>query len=356
MPLQATAFLLRGPGLTTAAACRYPARRLRAEVLLNATSPASGALSFKLFIPAIDPATGAFGAYYLIGPKGQKPAVTRVLGMGAATKDGVLLTGTKDEDTGMWYGLVKNETTLVVLYMEGVEVGSCRGSAISVMAGRRRAQVPLPPCPRPCPRNRCRRRGRCKATGAPAASRTLPQEEQAKHASRWPARARHASCAVPLLSAALSTARRPPPPLPPWVQAWDANRTKVVDNQVIAQYTYTKMAPEEVQVRSQCKCRQRCSPAAGGCMRCSPLAHGTVPPACCCTAAARKPAKPSARRGLPSFGSWKTPCRSNARPAWLQPQSQDALALVAVKNAEAANESEQIAAFDRKENSASGGK
>ncbi|KAL4420751.1 hypothetical protein ABPG75_010407 [Micractinium tetrahymenae] len=120
-----------------------------AGVLADAASPFD-ALSFKLFIPAIDTATGAFWAYYLIGPKGKKPAVTRVLGMGAATKDGVLLTGTKDEDTGTWYGLVKNDTTLVALYMEGLE-------------------------------------------------------------------------------------------------AWNADRTEVLDNQVVAQYTYAKLPPEEIQ-------------------------------------------------------------------------------------------------------------
>ncbi|KAI7838714.1 hypothetical protein COHA_007511 [Chlorella ohadii] len=90
-------------------------------VLANATSPATGPLSFKLFIPAIYPSTGAFGAYYLIGKPGEKPAVTRMLGMGASTNDGVLLVGTKDEDTGMWYGLVKDDDTMVVLYMEGLE-------------------------------------------------------------------------------------------------------------------------------------------------------------------------------------------------------------------------------------------
>lgn len=62
-----------------------------AEVLANASSPATGPLSFKIFIPGIDANTGAFGAYYLIGKTGEKPAVTRVLGMGASTPDGVLL-------------------------------------------------------------------------------------------------------------------------------------------------------------------------------------------------------------------------------------------------------------------------
>ena len=68
------------------------AARPLAGVLANSSSPAAGALSFRLYIPAISASTGAFGAYYLIGPAGQQPAVTRVLGMGAATPDGVLLT------------------------------------------------------------------------------------------------------------------------------------------------------------------------------------------------------------------------------------------------------------------------
>jgi len=68
-----------------------PTTPAHAAVLANATSPATGPLSFKLFIPAIYPSTGAFGAYYLIGKPGEKPAVTRMLGMGASTNDGVLL-------------------------------------------------------------------------------------------------------------------------------------------------------------------------------------------------------------------------------------------------------------------------
>ncbi|PRW58050.1 alpha subunit [Chlorella sorokiniana] len=91
------------------------------EVLANASSPATGPLTFKVYIPGVDTDTGAFAAYYLIGKEGEKPAVSRVLGMGASTPEGVMLVGTKDEDTGMWYGLVKDEETMVALYLEGVE-------------------------------------------------------------------------------------------------------------------------------------------------------------------------------------------------------------------------------------------
>lgn len=70
-----------------------------AAVLANASSPATGPLSFKIYIPGIDQNTGAFGAYYLIGKKGKKPAVTRVLGMGASTPDGVLLMVSRVSET-----------------------------------------------------------------------------------------------------------------------------------------------------------------------------------------------------------------------------------------------------------------
>lgn len=60
--------------------------------MANATSSGVGPLAFKLFIPSIDPDTGFFVGYYLIGPKGEKPFIHRIMGMGASTPDGVLTT------------------------------------------------------------------------------------------------------------------------------------------------------------------------------------------------------------------------------------------------------------------------
>ena len=63
----------------------------RAEVLRNATSPTSPKLSFRLWIPAVDPDTGLFAAFGVVQRAGREPGVFRILGMGAATEDGVLL-------------------------------------------------------------------------------------------------------------------------------------------------------------------------------------------------------------------------------------------------------------------------
>lgn len=92
------------------------------DVMAGATTEVDfSQMTYKLFIPSISRKTGIFVGYYLITKSGGQPTMARVVGVGAATAEGVMLMGSKDEDTGTLHCLVKGDGTMSGLYLEGLE-------------------------------------------------------------------------------------------------------------------------------------------------------------------------------------------------------------------------------------------
>lgn len=144
--------------------------------------------------------------------------------------------GTKDEDTGMWWGLVKDDETMVVLYMEGVEVSWC-WFGLRTRAGRGRR-----PWASRCGELRCSSwpwAAAATTTATPTHRWRLSRSSQA-----W--EQRNGGQSTRLVDHSLTTRVFRSTPCS---QAWDKERTKVVDNQVVAQYTYKKLPVEEIKVR-----------------------------------------------------------------------------------------------------------